>query len=56
MFTMDNTQGYTQNELDALNQELETRLVMAAMDKGDELTPDERHEIITHHEHEVAQR
>jgi hypothetical protein len=52
----DNTAGYTQDLLDELNRDLAAWLLYAYLDKGDELTDDERHEIITRHADHTAQQ
>ena len=33
-FTMDNTEGYTQSEIDAINTELSQRLALAGIEPG----------------------
>jgi hypothetical protein len=50
MFTMDSTEGYTQNQLDALNAELEIRLA------GIEPHSDEWYRIEQEFANEVAAR
>ena len=55
-YTQDNTQGYSQAELDALNNECASRLFCAAVNKGDDLTPDEIDAIIKRHADDVAGR
>lgn len=50
MYTNENTQGYTQEELDQLNAELAARL------EGVEPGTDAWHEIVKRHADEVARR
>lgn len=51
-FTLDNTTGYTQAELDALNAEFAARLVEAGVEEGS----DEAHEMAKAFADEVARR
>lgn len=52
MFTADNTTGYTQAELDALNAEFAARLAAAGVEPGS----DEAHEMEKAFADEVARR
>ena len=55
-YRMDNTDGYTQEELDALNLEL-CGILADAYDLHDgELSDDERSAIMVLHAHEIAKR
>jgi len=54
MYTAENTQGYTETQLAEFNRELDAWLLFASINKGDDLTEDECHEIIKRHERHVA--
>ena len=52
MFTLQNTQGYSQTECDALNAEFETRMSEARIERGS----DEYHEAESRFADEVSRR
>ena len=55
-YTMDNTEGYTQAELDALNAELHTLLADLASSTDGNPSPDEVSALIKRHNDDVARR
>ena len=55
-YTTDNTQGYTSEELDALNAELDGLLADLASSTDGQATPDDVQALIKRHNDDVARR
>lgn len=55
-YRLDNTTGYTQAQLDALNAELQDLLADLASSTDDNATPEEVAALISRHAHDVARR